>query len=274
MLCQCDQRKPGCIRCEKSKTQCPGYRDLTQAMFRDDSDRTIRRVTRQTKLPGAAGPPETPVSSIDYQEPGLSFHESPSLASSLSPSPTPSLPPFEIPYPLTLPITDLAASFFFTKYTFSEPPFSSDYHDWLARSYFADGPNHVLRAAIEAVGMAGISNISYAPRVASKAKQKYCGALSIIKQALDDPVEAKEDTILMAVILLTLFEASTSRVSLVTFAMHFTHDEYRQSISRPGTATMIGWRMCKEPQPSLSSVVPSSSRVNVEPSSTCKFGRK
>ena len=119
---------------------------------------------------------------------------------------TSSLCPTSISQLLFQPINELGANFFFAKYTFSEPPFSSDYHDWLTRSYFSDGPNHVLRAAIEAVGMAGISNVSHTRHVASKSKSRYCEALAAMKVALNDPVLAIVDTTFMAVILLGLFE--------------------------------------------------------------------
>jgi hypothetical protein len=112
-----------------------------------------------------------------------------------------------ISYPLPLPINELAANFFFAKYgEFNETPFSGDYHDWLTQSYFEGGPNHVLRAAIEAVGMAGISNVFHTPHVMPKSKGQYYKALAAMKQALNDPVQAIADTTLMAVILLGVFE--------------------------------------------------------------------
>ncbi|KAK7415770.1 hypothetical protein QQX98_005683 [Neonectria punicea] len=105
---------------------------------------------------------------------------------------------------LPQPISDLGASFFFAKYTFNQPPFGEEYHDWLAESYSQN--ESVLRAAIEAVGMAGISNISYAPNVASRSNELYCKAVVVINQALCDPVQVRADATLMAVILLGLFE--------------------------------------------------------------------
>src|SRR5262249_43323873 len=101
---------------------------------------------------------------------------------------------------------ELGANFFFTKYTINEAPFCNDYNDWLTRSYFEDGPSHVLRVAIDAVGMAGISNVFHAPPVSSKTKKQYCQALAAMKQALDDPVQAIADTTFMAIILLGVFE--------------------------------------------------------------------
>jgi hypothetical protein len=166
-------------------------------MFRDESERTIRKARQieQSK-------------SVLIQENLTISPRSPtgSAPPSESNSLTSSLYPISISHPLSQPINELGANFFFAKYSFNEPPFFSDYHDWLTQSYSEDGPNHVLRAAIEAVGMAGISNVFHAPHVASKSKEQYCEALAAMTQALNDPVQAIADTTFMAVILLGLFE--------------------------------------------------------------------
>jgi hypothetical protein len=96
------------------------------------------------------------------------------------------------------------ANFYFAKYTLNEDPFSGDYHDWLAQAYSSGG--QALRGAIEAVGMAGISNVYYAPHIFSKSRQQYCLALAAVNHALGDPVIAVTDTTFMAVILLGMFE--------------------------------------------------------------------
>jgi hypothetical protein len=59
---------------------------------------------------------------------------------------------------------------------------------------------------MEAVGMAGISNVYYAPHVLSKSREHYGRALAALNHALKSPVEAVADTTLMAVILLGMFE--------------------------------------------------------------------
>jgi hypothetical protein len=177
--------------------QCPGYRNLDEVLFRDESDRIIRKA-RQIEQSNSILIQETVTTCPRPPQIGASTSESKSLRSSFG--------PISMSYPLSQPINELGANFFFTKYAFDEPPFSSDYHDWLAQSYFEDGPNHGLRAVIEAVGMAGISNVFHAPHVASKSKEQYCMALAAMKQASNDPVQAIADTTLMAVILLGLFE--------------------------------------------------------------------
>ncbi len=42
---RCDERKPFCVRCEKSKRICPGYRDVFETKIRDETQSTINKFT-------------------------------------------------------------------------------------------------------------------------------------------------------------------------------------------------------------------------------------
>lgn len=166
-------------------------------MFRDESERIIQKAcqTEQTATSilrgGVIVSPRSPKRNAPGTE--LNLTTAPIYAPSISP-------------PLSHPIDILGANFFFAKYTFNGPPFSSNFHDWLTQSYLENRPSHVLRAVIEAVGMAAISNVSHAPHVASKSKKQYCKALTAMRQALNEPIQALADTTFMAAILLGLFE--------------------------------------------------------------------
>ncbi|KKK26308.1 hypothetical protein ARAM_001563 [Aspergillus rambellii] len=171
---KCDEGKPGCLKCAKSNRKCPGYRDLKEILFRDESSRIIgkaRRVAR-SDMPGL------PMSYALSQDPNT-----------------------------------LAGNFFFARYnSFSGPPYCPE-PDWLAQSYLEESPSNAIREVIEAVGLAAMSNISYAPDIAYKANQQYCRALVAMNQALDDPGTAIADASLMCVILLGLFEVVQSNES-------------------------------------------------------------
>lgn len=183
------------MKCEKSDVQCPGYRNLDDVLFRDESARIIRNARRLDQ------------SQVISVQQTLVVSPQRSTSNKLTSTSTPPIPyhlPLSISPPPLQPISELGASFFFTKYTFNEPPFCTEYHDWLIQSYSEDG--HILRAAIEAVGMAGISNVSDAPDAACKSKSQCGRALAGLNQALNDPTQALADTTLMAVILLGLYE--------------------------------------------------------------------
>ncbi|KAH8658131.1 hypothetical protein BX600DRAFT_63442 [Xylariales sp. PMI_506] len=214
---KCDQRKPGCSNCKRSKTECPGYRDLGEVLFRDEGDRIIRRArkvpkaassTARAQLPLAAGfSPSTPSSN------SLAFPDSGPTPVVLSV--TQRCAPVTIYSPLTASSSDLGAAFFFSKYSLREPPFYDAYHSWLSKSYLdAMSPRQSrvhpgFRAAVEAVGLAGISNVYHAPHVADASKAQYRIALAAVNQILQDPSQAVEDTTLILVILLILFETIT-----------------------------------------------------------------
>lgn len=174
--------------------QCPGFRDLADVVFRDESERIIRKAHGESQM----------------EQPRLPVMQDVVSALSTASAFSASLLPTTISYALSQPINEIGAHFFFANYTYDEPPLSEGYRAWLAHMYYEDPSNHALRAAIEAVGMAGISNIFYAPQVAAKSKEQYGRALAATKQALSDPVESVADTTLMIVILLGLFEVAPS----------------------------------------------------------------
>ena len=183
-----------CLRCERSDIQCPGYRDLDEVTFRDESAKISKRLCP-----------------VEYSS-GLQIQATCSKSLQTGPSGSRSrfrasqLRSTSIPHSLCPAIDDLGANFFFAKYSFNEEPFFSGYHDWLAKSYLEDKHSHVLRPVVEAVGLAGLSNIFYTAQFESKSKQQYCTSLAALKQVLNDPAQVAEDTTLMAVILLILFE--------------------------------------------------------------------
>lgn len=103
-------------------------------------------------------------------------------------------------------LEDRAANFFFAYYTTTGPPFGDTYQEWLAQTYLEDVPSNVVRAAVQAVGMAAISNVHNAPDVIIQAKERYCQALNATNLALRDPALVAADSTLMAILLLGLFE--------------------------------------------------------------------
>lgn len=195
--------------------QCPGYRNLNEVLFRDESDRIIRKA-HQIKDSKSTLIQDTNALALCQSYAGIS----PSLSQ---------------------PVTELGANFFFTKYTFLEPPYSKDSISWLARSYLEDATNPVLQLVIEAVGMLGISNVFHAPNVASKARRKYCNAMAAMKRSLNDPTKAVADTTFVAVMLFGLFEVRPV-VLISKKRMNFSR-VCRQSTLIVGIVITTGQRM-------------------------------
>ncbi|KAF4892029.1 hypothetical protein CGCF415_v001707 [Colletotrichum fructicola] len=193
---KCDQQRPGCLKCEKGKTQCPGYRDLADVLFRDERQRIKNRFHKSPE-------PERDETLLDIQlhdvctgtDVGLTDFVRTAISSGT------------ISTSLGQTLEDRAANFFFAYYTTTGPPFGDTYQEWLAQTYLEAVPSNVVRAAVQAVGMAAISNVHNAPDVIIQAKERYCQALNATNLALRDPTLVAADSTLMAILLLGLFEA-------------------------------------------------------------------
>ncbi|KAF9875645.1 hypothetical protein CkaCkLH20_07026 [Colletotrichum karsti] len=82
---RCDQREPGCGQCEKRQQECPGYRNLVDLMFRDESSHVIKKAAK-TRARGRAKNAMASSSTVDAPEPGV---DAPSTTGPDSPDPPP-----------------------------------------------------------------------------------------------------------------------------------------------------------------------------------------
>jgi hypothetical protein len=188
-------------------------------LFRDESERVKRKIRIQSGEETfvleqfemdifTAYPTEqmTIPSDCDDGDAGVSPYRS---AQHTLPSSYPfQQPPITPSKGLTQTLSETAAHFFFSNYTCDEPPLSTEYYSWLTTLYFSSTSNGAIRAAIEAAGLAGIANKSYAPHIAAKAKHQYGKALVAANEALQDPKQALADSTFLSVILLGTYEVS------------------------------------------------------------------
>ncbi|TGJ81415.1 hypothetical protein E0Z10_g7358 [Xylaria hypoxylon] len=72
-----------------------------------------------------------------------------------------------------------------------------------------DPRNTAVNTALDAVGLAALSNIRLSPRTMLKAQREYTKALSQTNRALRDPIMCKADDTLAAVVLLGIYEVIT-----------------------------------------------------------------
>ncbi|KAF4430974.1 hypothetical protein F53441_13920 [Fusarium austroafricanum] len=99
----CDQKEPACTQCEKKNQPCPGYRNLVDLMFRDESSHVIKKAvkTRARPNPQAQNSPagqELASASTSPIPPTRTFiNSSPTFAidprSSAAPAPAPAPAP-------------------------------------------------------------------------------------------------------------------------------------------------------------------------------------
>lgn len=104
-------------------------------------------------------------------------------------------------------IDNLSIGFFLSKFAYYETWYSASYEKWIMDSVNRTGDIYSgLRAAVQAVGMAGICSSSLLPEISMKADMLYGKALRSVNAALKDYRLATRDETLLVVTVLGLFE--------------------------------------------------------------------
>ncbi|KAJ6119274.1 hypothetical protein N7523_003554 [Penicillium sp. IBT 18751x] len=194
---KCDQGAPECTQCMRARVDCPGYRDLLDLGFRDQSQEVIRKSQRLTRkqqrtVPTIASRTENPVDHTVASTAASSFE-----TGGLSPRRGP-----------VYPVQELAKGYLFSHYMSGGP--RGGHMSYLI-PLINDPANSAVNAALNAVGLAALSNIRLAPQMMLKARREYTTALSQTNHALKDSLMSKRDDILAAVVLLGMFEVSDAR---------------------------------------------------------------
>lgn len=215
---QCDQTRPACIRCTRIRRVCPGYRDISSVLFRDET----RSVARKAKSAASSGP-NSPSASASCLVPQSSAA---SNASTGSLSPTgdmaeagpladkwssrriidegiPLIPrnPFKTDQKLH------ATCFFFDSFAWI-------YSGVIQRcdpSGDASSPStplaqRALTNAVTSVGMANLSSIQRSKPLRIAAWREYADALKWTNAAISDRTQATEDATFAAILCLSMFE--------------------------------------------------------------------
>ncbi|KAH8895108.1 hypothetical protein GQ53DRAFT_779886 [Thozetella sp. PMI_491] len=244
---RCDQREPGCGQCEKRQQLCPGYRNLVDLMFRDESSHVIKKAKAKARKRGAAtgigdsedsSSPETESSpffqsvpsrgrgSLSLITPASRFSNQPGVMadwsydnSSLLPSPDsgswPETPNFgNLLYNLAPTCQERGTAYFFSRYvTIDENAchqrFDFVYDVWKPGVLASDRQVDGVLASMTAVGLMGLANMTKSGELMDAARKSYGTALRLTNYALKNPVEAVKDTTMLSVLILGLFEMMT-----------------------------------------------------------------
>lgn len=182
----------------RARVDCPGYRDLLDLGFRDQSQDVIRKSQRLTRKQQRTVPivastaedtTEDPVDHSVVRTAALPFE-----TGGLSPRRGPAYP-----------VQELAKGYLFSHYMSGGP--RGGHMSYLI-PLVTDSRNSAVNAALNAVGLAALSNIRLAPQMMLKARREYTTALSQTNHALKDAVLSKRDDTLAAVVLLGMFEVN------------------------------------------------------------------
>ena len=171
---QCDERRPTCLKCEKARRKCSGYRDQVDLIFRDENRNAARHASRKT------------------------------LTVPNPPSPT---------LPLVIDPESLALVFFFTNFD-RQPDGADGVLTVLPRIYSTVRPDSALFAATSAIALATFTPPGQTDRpYMAKACQEYGKAIAKLRSDCQDPAVSTEDETLLAALLMGLLEVSPLALS-------------------------------------------------------------
>ncbi|KAM3507213.1 hypothetical protein MY11210_007249 [Beauveria gryllotalpidicola] len=239
---KCDQGEPHCGQCTKRHLQCPGYRNLVDLMFRDESEHVIEKAKRSDGRKQSPSP-ASPCSSDESASPALSttplnWKQTQTVSRFLSSKarrkktyPTTDQawlcekqrelalaknPRQEINPDLFLPchsadsFHERGMAFFFSRHVarndIGYQSYDFIYDVWRPPSNPSPRNQDSIAAGIVAIGLAGLSKVTRSTQMMDMARRNYGAALSLTTAALSDPAEAVKDTTMLSVLLLSSFE--------------------------------------------------------------------
>ncbi|KAK0723089.1 hypothetical protein B0T26DRAFT_740133 [Lasiosphaeria miniovina] len=237
---RCDQREPGCGQCEKRQQGCPGYRNLVDLMFRDESSHVIKKAKARARKKNLTVEPGTP-SDTDGRLSLTPEPRSKSLTLVMPVSPMPGTPTTEqsgwnsddssllmSPDSGSWPVTPAMALFynlaptcqengtayFFSRYvtmdeTACHQKFDFVYDVWKPSSVMPEREVDGVLASMTAVGLMGLASMTRSRDFMDAARKSYGTALQLTNHALKNPVEAVKDSTMLSVLILGVFEMMT-----------------------------------------------------------------
>ncbi|KAJ5381084.1 C6 zinc finger domain protein [Penicillium cataractarum] len=186
----CDRGRPSCSQCLRANRECSGYQDLQALRIHDQSQEIVAKAQAQARRKSPKTSPRT----------------------SPKTSPKPSSPVqsviLSVPMPAAIPASmdEWAMSYIFKLYVGTNQ--SRGLLAYLP-NLLSDDPSPALQATIKAVGLAGMSRVHSLPKMMYSAGVEYSTALIATNRALQDSTEARSDSTLAAVVLLSTYEMIT-----------------------------------------------------------------
>ncbi|KAI7786665.1 negative acting factor [Diaporthe eres] len=230
---KCDETKPFCLKCQKSKRQCPGYRDPFDGKIRDETQSTIRKFKRtriviekeqvleDQALREAMKDDESDDIKANAAEWKCGFFESrrgsESGNSSTSMPSSTSSNSWEMIHEdffasLVTPIEQQATCYLLSDYVLvSEMPGGRrGYYKFAYKILTKGDPSRCLLSAFKAVSFVALASRPNSHHLMIEAESHYSRALREVNKAIQDPAQVKSDQTLGAVLLLAFYETLAS----------------------------------------------------------------
>ncbi|KAJ0115845.1 hypothetical protein J7T55_004014 [Diaporthe amygdali] len=243
---KCDEAKPFCLKCQKSKRQCPGYRDPFDGKIRDETQATIRKFKRtriviekeqvledQALMEATnddeaedikANPPEWKCGFFEGRRGSDSGKSSTSVTSSNSSSSSWETIHEDYFASLVTPVEQQATCFLLSDYVLvSEMPGGRrGYYKFAYKILTKGDPSRCLLSAFKAVSFVALASRPNSRHLMIEAESYYSKALREVNKAIQDPAQVKSDGTLGAVLLLAFYEETDEGAEM--FAM--TRNQY------------------------------------------------
>ncbi|KAK2747458.1 negative acting factor [Colletotrichum kahawae] len=228
---KCDEGKPFCMRCKKSRRQCPGYRDPFEANIRDETEATIKRfkksrgedssedegkgpspICNKQCMTSVAGPK---YKTFDYSNPAaFPFRADDDSTEDDE----------DIPVSLFDSLDEQASCYFLSEFIIVPyTPTARGYYRFLPRFLSQPNVSKCLSQAYKAVSLAALASrrTVNASSAMFHAQNHYMRAVRAVNKAIMDPEEVKNDQTLGAVLMLAFYEILTaSRDSIAEYTNH------------------------------------------------------
>ena len=197
---QCDETKPTCLQCQKSRRQCPGYKDDFDLVFRNETQATERRARRsinskRIKL------------KLEQRSQTRNNADSALVSGSAVQRELVSASSRYIPSTPNTPIEHQAAHYFLSNFVLNpRTETSRGFLTFVIPLIKNEPPDTQLSTSFAAVALAAFGNRPSSRALLPIAGGYYSKALKRINAALKDPITAKSDQTITSVLLLGLFE--------------------------------------------------------------------
>lgn len=222
---QCDEGKPSCMRCQKSKRICPGYRDAFELKLRDESKSTKKKLNRrasqdQPSLKNIIHNEDAPhnisptFSSSSFRCSHSRQTSTSSITSHSSNESQAAMVSFHRHHDLTAghmttPLAQQATCYFLANFVLvPETGTMRGYLDFVIPLLKQRIPPRCLVLAFSAVTLAALGTRPNSKALLPTADLWYLKALKEINCALQDPKNASSDSTLASVMLMASFEVS------------------------------------------------------------------
>ncbi|KAI1277829.1 hypothetical protein F5Y07DRAFT_388174 [Xylaria sp. FL0933] len=232
---KCDETKPTCNQCSKSRRQCPGYMDDFDLMFRNETKATERRAQKANKKALAQKAEKQESSPSDTSSTALFSPTSiKSSGSSVVASPAFS-------------IEEQASCHFISHFILMPKDGRTVGHmDFLLPLLKQEGPDSHIQHAFNACALTFLNNRrGLGARVGDRALAEYTMALAKTNAALQDRESQQSDASLAAVLLLGMFESiSAKQISSFNWGSHVDGAvQLVKARGRKQTKTKVGWQL-------------------------------